>query len=1609
MNKTLKLMITAIVAFSMMIPYLSTVANAGITDESDYIGFLFKGSAGSFTADDEGLHIKGAGSNNMYGVYKPEDVISGHFYAEIDADVEAPMGLALVKKTNGAPDPDNWTAINIYSSNNTIHVQAIDRQNGVDNVLDNTGKCAEKNLMKRYDVALDGRYSTISKHTLKKVRIFHNANTGTFNFFVKYGNTIAGEWTEGWLELAPSQEWNAWDSEYYIVPFVRDSSQTVTYNNLFATAKPMDDQNDTQSPFKAVEREYNWGGHFGNAIVVTFDDRFQYKDEDVKLVFWEENNYVPMWQLTDEIGISTEFVESWDTSSPRLEGCFEPMSERFGRFNSVEIIEDNSVRKIIKWHHVLINPNYEILASEKRKSDENDLYDLGSYTGDLPEVDEYWTIYPDGTTARNIFFYPKLDTNAWNNGHELSEPMLFLNGKGNKGPSAYVPDVVLTYANAGADEKIELTKGIMKQINNNSIKFKDEFAGVISNWEQFIVVNHTNDVSMYSVWNNENNQEYIDGGVYAGYKMDIDQTWHSMDLPFSHFPMNYEYYWLDRDKNIATWNNVPQHASYCGIGQYNARDWRDGSGKFKIDERGRKYREFTTLLGLVDTSDSGLEQAKINSATWIKPGEIKRHDANSCYDGIDYTKKIIEFTRIQDAICYFSITPSEGAVISNPAFCIKEWGDEPFNIFLNNNKLAYGIDYAAEVIEDGSLIVWLNKTIDSRTMIYVTAEDEMNAAEVIPVPKRENLVKNPSFENDMDSWNIKELTNASGACYTETKGPYKGNRNLALWKNSAYEVAAYQNIENLTDGTYTAGAMVRASIKNGDAKMIITGFDITDESKAIEIPISKTNSSNYMQLEIPDIHVTSGKLTMEFYANASGGDWVNVDNAELYKDTGIYLSGLNVSDAKLSPEFDPDTTEYKISVPNETESITVTPVAESTDSVVKVNGVIINNDSSSESIALKEGKNTIKIEVSFPGNPLSNIYWITAERLEEYSAERINLVKNPGFEEGISNWVISSDESNINACFVDNNPFDGEQNLAAWKISDYETEAYQDIDGLENGLYIAKAMVRSSIKNGSAVMKVKGFNIEDENEELQIAIPATEGSSYLPVEIADINITNGKISVSFSAKSTGEEWLNIDNVELYQKTGTYLSGLEISDGVLEPAFYDHTTEYAVNVPYNVSSITLKPTAEDDSSVIRVNGNVVSSEETKPIQLSVGENTIKITVSSKQGVPSRTYTVKVTRKNQVSSALRGNLVKNPGFEDGIANWDIWVRNSSSNGACFIDDNPYDGEKNLAQYKDSSYEISAYQNIEGLEDGVYTARAMVRSNVKNNNAVMEIKEYGGNSLKVAFPITEGDEYVPVEIKNINVSTGKASINFYTKGAADEWIKVDNAEFYKNIDEEINVECSVSAPDKLLVDDEFDVDINISENSYACAGSLKLVYDNTVFALANVRAGDLLSAANPNVNTNNNNAITVSWENLKTPITSEGTILTVTFRALAETPSESEFRLEDCTITDSFNNALIECSVINDTVNVFSGLTQTSYTKEGNRLKFVSDVKIRQPKGVLIVALYKDNNLVGISTEYLANKGTVISYIDECEFDDIKVMVWDSLALMSPVYNFEKVKIK
>jgi hypothetical protein len=632
------------------------------------------------------LIIDGSRSN-YFGVYNNQ-ALSGNFIVDLKFAEDRNVGFALISEKNGKPDLNNYTMLCVDTEDNNVIVEVRDCQNGKKNVLDYTRKTNfdfKLNEQRKklnigadlYKHVLTGKqYSVPFTETNKTIRIFRENNADLFHYYYQVSKEYNGQTYIGWMELRPSPDWTEPGSQFFVAILALHKGKAV-FKNIKAVKKPVEDKDDTSTGFKVTRREYNWSGFFGDAYVVTFDNRFLFHDNDIKFVFWTEMNYIPAWHLSNQLLYTYEFVETWDKNVP---GCHEPMSDRLRLWTRVEVLEDNPVRKVLKWHYVLANPNYEVPAEGKGKQ--------------LPEVDEYWTFYPDGSGTRRIIYTPKLDTD-FRAPHELGELISVAGSKSNS--SDFYDSPALSIMNLN---------GEIKQAHPGP---KFDYYSEIDNWKQQILAVHfKNYPDVFCAWSTDPEIPQ----TFSGYPIRFENAWQNPNGTIVHWPVNKRPY-TSAYSSGGTWKGEVSHACLLSWGVRDGIDWADN---FKLDERERKYREWVSLIGLNKKDNN---QELINkTSTWLFKGEVKTKGENVKFIAKDYKDNSFLFRLGKDTKEFdIRIIPEEGnTTIINPVIKIRGWDSEDdLKIFLNSREIDK--NNFRKTYTDNYLYIWLGINLGSNNII----------------------------------------------------------------------------------------------------------------------------------------------------------------------------------------------------------------------------------------------------------------------------------------------------------------------------------------------------------------------------------------------------------------------------------------------------------------------------------------------------------------------------------------------------------------------------------------------------------------------------------------------------------------------------------------------------------------------------------------------------------------------------------------------------------------------------------------------------------------------------------------------------------------------------
>ena len=648
-------------------------------DLSDWTEFYLSGDNGTYSYENDGLVLT-CGSGTEYGLYHSKP-ISGNYYVEANFGADDAVALVLIKSVEGVPDFDNYVMVTVNNRSGKIYFNQYDKQNGVQNVHDKYNKVPDSD----FEIKLDGTvWSVPFTGTRKKIRIAHDNLANVFRFLV--GTTLSknGFVSHDWLEVSPIYSWMESGQEMHVGLMVRNESdtgsKTVNYRNVKVVRTPEDDQDDSKTGFQAVAREFNWSGWNGQAVVVSFGDEFEYTDSNIKLVFWDRANHAPMWLLNNQLMHSWQFGER---KGGGFEGCAEAMSDRQMHGQELEILENNNVRKVIRWKQYAYFPNYNYPGE-------------GSGGSDMPYFEEYWTIYPDGTGTRRFVDVPKLDGSRWGVWPEFIEAISIGGSLINAGDYSGYPALTITSM-----------EGDLHNFHSGT------WTSDILNYDQIIMSAHYNNgPDVFLVYNN--NVSYT---TNDGYQLEGRVSWHCPSLNFSHWPVNRQPY--GRNTNDPSTKSLPYHkfdASSNALGSFGryllGQDW---SANYKINSDGRKYRDYIMLVGINEPNNYTTLRKK--TQTWLEPGLVVSNNPNIHYKGASYAEKVIQFEAEEGESSWkFLVSPSGNYTILNPVFKCNNWsGSAGVTVRVNGDAIS-GFRSA---LVDNQLLVWIEDEFSENTSFEI--------------------------------------------------------------------------------------------------------------------------------------------------------------------------------------------------------------------------------------------------------------------------------------------------------------------------------------------------------------------------------------------------------------------------------------------------------------------------------------------------------------------------------------------------------------------------------------------------------------------------------------------------------------------------------------------------------------------------------------------------------------------------------------------------------------------------------------------------------------------------------------------------------------------------
>lgn len=288
--------------------------------------------------------------------------------------------------------------------------------------------------------------------------------------------------------------------------------------------------------------------------------------------------------------------------------------------------------------------------------------------------------------------------------------------------------------------------------------------------------------------------------------------------------------------------------------------------------------------------------------------------------------------------------------------------------------------------------------------------------------------------------------------------------------------------------------------------------------------------------------------------------------------TDAGLKNLSINSDTLSPAFSTDVTSYTASAASSINSITVTPTANDSSAVIKINDTSTASGSISSPISLNTGTNTIIVVVTAQDGVTSKTYTVTVNKAAPVSSS-VSVKAEIDRKKQVT--------------------IDGTVNLQGQQIS------VMVIDPKGNIEYV------DTTTSGIGGTFLFSYNM--------------------------LNDTRGRYNVTVGALSLASP---AATYFIYDPGNADLRDLVISGGSLTPQFTADKIQYSVSVGYSTSSIMVTPTTMDPGASVKVNNiTVTSGNESGAISLNVGDNTVRVVVTSQDGTATKTYIINIVRREK----------------------------------------------------------------------------------------------------------------------------------------------------------------------------------------------------------------------------------------------------------------------------------------------------------------------------------------------------------------------------------------
>ncbi len=511
-----------------------------------------------------------------------------------------------------------------------------------------------------------------------------------------------------------------------------------------------------------------------------------------------------------------------------------------------------------------------------------------------------------------------------------------------------------------------------------------------------------------------------------------------------------------------------------------------------------------------------------------------------------------------------------------------------------------------------------------------------------------------------------EKTSGSGVSVPLSAGPNTVTILVTAENGSSktYTISVKKAWENKLKSFEFTNPAVSAKISNTTGSVALTVPYGTDLKNLVATFSSSEGSvvTSYDEVQVSGSTVNDFTAPVEYVVTDPEGQYkvysVVVSLAAKESSGDYNLASLVLQGLALNTDFNPATTEYAITVPNEIAELSLLAVASSLDADIKINGISVTT-SGNQAIPLVVGPNTILIQVQAE-NGLVQTYTLMVTRsgplssVKDLSALTISAgTLNPAFSSGVTSYTAMV-ANTVTALTVIPTKIDskstvvisGGTNLVEGPNTVTITVTAQDMSQKVYTLTVTRGSALSGNNNLNSLTLSQGtlspaftsanlsYTATVSNSATSITVNTVKSEVNALVTVAgaqNLVVGANTVTVTVEAQNGTQKVYTITVTrEPASSTNNNLGNLSLSSGTLTPGFSAETLNYSAIVANSVTTVTVTAPAAD-SSATRV---IVGGQN-----LVVGSNTITITVTAQSGA-TKIYTVTLTR--EASTSTNNNL-------------------------------------------------------------------------------------------------------------------------------------------------------------------------------------------------------------------------------------------------------------------------------------------------------------------------------------------------------------------------------